>query len=218
MFQYEIFRLSMIGGFFIGSFLFLASPYLDFHKFHSVNGIIILIAGLITSPVVGYLFGQLVTAYYLFTKSRPNDTKIDIEYLHSEFNEIVSSNISYKTLVPLCSLTPKELHRFVWVAYANRDLRNRSESYWERYYSNVGISIAIVLGTLTAIPFCVNITELIWNNSIKCFTAIALLVILWVVNRYYLRVCATIENVWIKSFLSELDSNPEYFSKEIFKR
>ena len=221
MFRYEIFRQSVIGWFLIASFLWFTFPYIDIDltSWGNQQWIVLFVAGLISSPVFGYMINQMNRAYYLITGTRPNDTKINITHLHGEFSRIVSdlSNPDY-TLTVLKGLPPKDLHRFVWVSHANKELRERSESYWERYYSNVCISIATVLGTIIALCsllICVPLFSI--DTFLKTIVIIVLLFSLGRTNKEYLRICMSIENTWIESFLAKLSKQPNDFSNGIFK-
>ena len=220
MFRYEIFRQSVIGWFLIASFIWLSFPYLNLAAWNDRQWAVSIVVTLLSSSVFGYLISQLNRAYYLLSGTRPNDRKIAIKYLHKEFARITANlSPSNNTLIAFRLLRPKDLHRFVWVAFANQKIRNRSESYWERYYTNICISIAVSVGSTLALSSLIVRLPLCFAGTwIRLGISIVLIVALWIINREYVRISANIENTWIHAFLAELEKRPHFFSEEIFKR
>lgn len=220
MFRYEIFRQSVAGWFLICSFLLIGYPYLKFQEYTTLNLGILFIGSLLLSPVFGYLTSQGIRAFFIFTNTRPNDTMINIRQLHKKFLELTNNlEEGNSPLKVLQKLSPKELHRFVWVAYANKDLRVRSESYWERYYTNLNIVAVSIAGLLAALVFVVPIEDVLKSLNIAKYAVIlTLAVVFWYNNRKYLSICANLENTWINTFLEKLQIDQKYFLDELFKR
>jgi len=140
---YEVFRLSVPGLFFV---LFLAAtglPWIEAMDFPPSSMLATLIGALVTSPSLGYVVTQLASFLYALTGRRPNRTHIDIDTLKSE---LCKSPLSNPIRQALSCMNAKDVHRLVWVSHADRELRKRSESYWERFYANEGVLLASGLG------------------------------------------------------------------------
>ena len=218
MSRYEIFRQSVAGWSFIVSFIVLALPRIDLSDLSDWKWAVVFAAGLLSSPVFGYIINQVIRAWYVITKSRPNDRHLNIKKLHSRFTEIINPETHGAHLSSLRDLPPKDLHRVIWVTFANNDLRDRSESYWERYYTNLGIVASICVGTISAIViFLLN--QYFWEllNLIKLAIFLLIVIALIIDSRKYLQICTLIENIWNNAFIHRLKEEPEYFKNGLFK-
>ncbi len=220
MFRYEIFRLSVPGWFLISCFIMISYPYLEFENYSTEKWIVLFVASLLLSPVFGYLTNQIIYAFMAITNTRPNDVKLNVRKLHEQFIKI-TTELDYRenAIIELYQLSPKELHRFIWVAYANKELRDRSESTWERYYTNLNIIFVSIFGSVLAIVMNVPRKEaLVSGNIIKYTVIIVFTLILWYNNKKYLKICVNIENAWIDSFLRKLKIDCDFLFRELFRR
>ena len=107
------------------------------------------------SPIVGYVAGQLVRSIYEAAKRRPNETKIRVTQLYDGIKEIAATTpINTHERARLSALLDtfkegkKDLHRFLWFTCANQTLRERSETYWDRYYTNEIMILAASAGAI----------------------------------------------------------------------
>ena len=219
MIRYEAFRHTIVGWFFVASFLLFTFPHINLRLWGDLQWAFLFVAGLISSPVFGYLVNQINRAYYIWRKCRPNDTKIEVEKLKAGFSSVVSELPKPDpALKVLSNLPPKDLHRFVWVSYANKELRDRSESYWERYYSNVHIAMAVIAGTALALSqLFISVPLWSFDTCWRFIVVLLCLVALYVTAKDYLRICMSIENTWIDSFLVQLRNQPTQFSNDMFR-
>lgn len=218
--EYEVFRQSVAGWFLIATFLLFAYPHLDLNQYSPTEWAVTGIGSLLLSPVLGYSSGQVVRAWHVVTRRRPNDRLVEIALLHTAIHQLLQSQPPPPHgLAPLADLAPKDLHRLVWVAYANRELRGRSESYWERYYSNLGILLTSTCGTVLALVFV--LPPRAWYSYpvvAKGLLLLAFWLVLVVNNRHYLSISTGIENSWIKLFIRALQKNPDRYLSELFTR
>jgi hypothetical protein len=225
MFQYEMFRQSIIGWAALGSFLWLSFHFIGIDE-NTLQWIAAIVLGLASSPIFGYIISQLNRAYYIVRKNRPNDVDLEIQALYTSFHDAIS-NISDPVLKTLGKLPPKDLHRVVWVSYANKQLRDRSESYWERYYTNTCIVLGFAIGVSLAVPIVIGgiidgstakqsiMSLYIWPIS-KLIVIVALSWALLIARRAYLEICQRIENSWISSFTAEVRRDPGKFASHLF--
>jgi hypothetical protein len=218
--EYEIFRHSVAGWFLIVTFLLFAYPHLDLKSYPPAAWIVTGIISLLLSPVLGYSAGQVVRAWHVITRRRPNDHLVDIKFLHAGIHQLLQpEQLPSHGLGPLAELSPKDLHRFVWIAYANKELRSRSESYWERYYANLGIIFTSTCGAISASILVLPLAD--WYSYQAAAKWLLLLVffgLLAVNNRHYLSIAIGIENSWIKLFVKDIQKNHECYLSELFTR
>lgn len=220
MFKYEIFRQTVVGWFLIFSFLLMSFPYLKLQEYTLINWGILFIGSLLLSSVFGYFVNQLVQGFLTLFKIRPNDVMINIEEPYKRLSELASKlEKENSPLKALCKLSSRDLYRFIWVTYANKDLRDRNESYWERYYTNLNIIIVTIIGLFLAIIIVVPKQDILsCSNIVRYVLIFSIINVLWYNNLKYLSICTNIENTWINAFSEKLGVDQEYFVEKLFER
>ncbi len=218
MFQYEMFRQTVVGWLLIFSFLLIGYPYINLQQYTLIYWSFLFIGSLLLSPVFGYLLNQLILVIYTLFKIRPNDVEINIDKPQKALLDI-RSKIENSPLKAWFELPTRDLYRFIWVTFANKELRKRSESYWERYYTNINLIIVSLIGSILAIISVVPYQD-IFNivNLGKYFLILILIVILKYNNLKYLKICTQIENTWINAFSEKIKTDPEYFIEKLFSK
>jgi hypothetical protein len=220
MFKYETFRQSVAGWFLLSSYLLFAYPYIQFDKYTSLNWLFLFLGSLLISPVIGYIVGQAVMLFFIITKLRPNERKIRVGSLHSRLSTLCDlPSTEPNPLTVLLRLPPKDLHTYLWMSCGNTELRERSESYWERYYTNINIIVVSVLGAVIAcicnVPKCDLVTAAImW----KVLVLVLLTIVLWANCRRYRTISLNLENAWIDLFLERCAQDRTAIINELTKR
>lgn len=146
--------------------------------------------------------------YYVAFRRRPNDKMRFILDLSVAMTEAASNAPS---LVAVAGLQPKELQRLLWVTIAPAELRARSESYWERYYTNICCSVSIIAGgSLATIvllgdnssPFRSGNTADIWFLGARLLVAALVAATLLWVSRGYRPISTALEESWTSALVS----------------
>lgn len=217
MYNYETFRLSVIGWSAWLTWIWLSFPLLNI----SGDGAAWLgFAGAILSgPIIGYLISQLERSRYGMQDRRANDHNESIKDLHTFVRTMAAKEDGFHVLA---ALKPKDLHRFVWVAYANSDLRARSESYWERYYTNRCVVLAFVLACF-AVAVHIAVSGSVLDGLEWVALALRTLVVVGIagallrVNRKYVQIGLDIEATWNYALIEVAKEAPHAFLSRLFK-
>jgi hypothetical protein len=211
------------------TFLWLTSPLWSLDSINNAQFLGAVFAGFATSPAIGYIVAQLNRSYYFVRKNRPQDRDPAIPAFYASFHSLLADKTDcHNVLVSLQDLSAKDLQRFVTVAYANEQIRERSESYWERYHTNVGIVIAICIGAgAAAISSANHLYDIVTSGGLKAapiiWTVLKLAVLVFIggimlrTRAGYAKIAIGIENAWIRALGPRLADNPQKFADSLFK-
>lgn len=232
-FNYEGFRNTLPGWFLIAVVSFIALPYVDLAALTTSQAVAVVVVGLISSQVTGYVITQVVRAWQDWRHIRPNNTQILVATLAEECRAISLRKGSQELMALVYSLAlhgdkasdsvnamdgSKDLHRYLWVTLANKDLRDRSESYWERHSTNVNLMVVMAIGVPIGLTLAIasgvrgfNLTDWGWFAAVEGTKLLALSFV-WLAlrkaNTEYLRIARGIENAWIRVLLTKIRSDP----------
>ena len=232
-FNYEGFRNTLPGWFLVAVVAFIALPYLDLTALTTSQTVALIVVGLISSQVTGYVITQVVRAWQDWRHTRPNNTQILVASFAEECRAISHGKGSQELLALVYSLAlhgdkasdsvnaidgAKDLHRYLWVTLANKDLRDRSESYWERHSTNVNLMVAMAIGVPIGLTsafesrvLSFTLTDWGWFAALEG-TKLLGLSFVWLAlrkaNKEYLRIARGIENAWIRVLLAKIRTDP----------